>query len=73
MKKEVDSFLQNNGFERNTSLTELGNIITLPFTQKIMGYAQIHPNQSKRIKTTLVCRSAENLILRIGKFGNLRQ
>ena len=41
MKKEVDSFLQNNGFERDTSRTELGNIITLPFTQKIMGYAQM--------------------------------
>lgn len=41
MKKEVDAFLQENGFERDGSRTELGNIITAPAAQEIMGYEQM--------------------------------
>lgn len=33
----IDKFLCENGFERDTSRPELGNIITPPQAQKIMG------------------------------------
>ncbi len=41
MNAEVDSFLSENGFERDTSRFELGNIITPPAAQKILGYCQM--------------------------------
>ena len=50
MNAEVDSFLSENGFERDTSRFELGNIITPPAVQKILGYCQMDyytPIQSK--------------------------
>lgn len=36
MKEEVDAFWKENGFERDASRAELGNIITSPAAQKIM-------------------------------------
>lgn len=41
MKKEMDKFLSENGFERDTSRSELGNIITSPLAQEILGYEQM--------------------------------
>jgi len=41
MNAEVDNFLRENGFERDTSRFGLGNIITSPLAQKIMGYEQM--------------------------------
>ena len=41
MNAEVDKFLNENGFERDTSRPELGNIITSPMAQEIMGYEQM--------------------------------
>lgn len=41
MNAEVEKFLSENGFERDTSRPELGNIITSPQAQKIMGYEQM--------------------------------
>lgn len=41
MEKEIDAFLKENGFERDPSRLELGNIITPPLAQKIMGYNQM--------------------------------
>lgn len=41
MNAEMDKFLSGNGFERDTSRTELGNIITSPLAKKIMGYEQM--------------------------------
>lgn len=41
MNMEVDRFLSQNGFERDTSRAELGNIITSPLAQEIMGYEQM--------------------------------
>lgn len=41
MNAEVDAFLSQNGFERDTSRSELGNVITSPLAQKIMGYEQM--------------------------------
>lgn len=41
MKQEVDSFLSQNGLERDDTRQELGNIITSPMTQKILGYEQM--------------------------------
>lgn len=41
MNTEIDKFLSENGFERDTSRSELGNIITSPKAQKIMGYEQM--------------------------------
>ncbi len=41
MKAEVDRFLQENGFERDLSRPELGNIITSPLAKEIMGYEQM--------------------------------
>ena len=41
MKAEVDKFLSENGFERDTSRYDLGNIITSPLAQEIMGYEQM--------------------------------
>lgn len=41
MRNEVDAFLRANGLERDTSRPELGNIITSPMAQEIMGYEQM--------------------------------
>ncbi len=41
MKKDVDIFLDTNGFERDLSRKELGNVITSPAARKIMGYNQM--------------------------------
>lgn len=41
MNAEVDKFLSQNGFERDTSRSELGNVITSPLAQEIMGYEQM--------------------------------
>ena len=41
MKTEMDKFLSENGFERDLSRSELGNIITSPLAQEIMGYEQM--------------------------------
>ena len=41
MNTEVEKFLSENGLERDTSRSELGNVITSPLTQKILGYEQM--------------------------------
>lgn len=41
MNAEVDRFVCANGFERDTSRPELGNIITSPCAREIMGYEQM--------------------------------
>ena len=41
MKAEVDNFLRENGFERDASHRDLGNIITSPLAREIMGYEQM--------------------------------
>ncbi len=41
MNTEIDKFLSQNGFERDASRQELGNIITSPLANKIMGYEQM--------------------------------
>lgn len=41
MNAAIDKFICENGFERDVSRPELGNIITSPQAQKIMGYEQM--------------------------------
>ena len=41
MNTEIEKFLSENGFERDISRSELGNIITSPLAKKIMGYEQM--------------------------------
>ncbi len=41
MDTEIDQFLNENGLKRDTSRSELGNIITSPLAKKIMGYEQM--------------------------------
>lgn len=41
MNAEVDKFLGENGFERDFSRQELGNVITPPSAREIMGYDQM--------------------------------
>lgn len=41
MNAEVDAFISANGFERDASRPELGNIITPPLAREIMGYEQM--------------------------------
>lgn len=41
MNAEVDKFLDENDFERDTLRAELGNIITSQTAQEIMGYEQM--------------------------------
>ena len=41
MNAEVDAFLSKHGFERDPSRPELGNIITSPLAQEIMGFEQM--------------------------------
>ncbi len=38
---EIDKFLSENGFVRDTSRSELGNIITSSLAKEIMGYEQM--------------------------------
>lgn len=42
MDAEIDKFLSENGFERDISRSELGNIITSPLAKEIMGYEQMN-------------------------------
>ena len=42
MNAELDKFLGEIGFERDTSRLELGNVITSPLAQQIMGYEQMN-------------------------------
>ena len=41
MDTEIDKFLSENGFERDTLRSELGNVITSSLAKKIMGYEQM--------------------------------
>ena len=41
MNIEIDKFLSENGFERDISRLELGNIITSPLAKEVMGYDQM--------------------------------
>lgn len=41
MDTEMDQFLNENGFERDASRWELGNVITSPLAKEIMGYGQM--------------------------------
>lgn len=41
MNAEVNKFLSENGFERDDLRPQLGNIITSPLAQEIMGYEQM--------------------------------
>lgn len=41
MNTEVNKFLSENGFKRDTLRLELGNVITSQAAQEIMGYAQM--------------------------------
>lgn len=41
LKKDVDEFINANGFERDTTRFDLGNIITSPLAKEIMGYEQM--------------------------------
>lgn len=41
MNAQIETFLGENGFERDASRSELGNIITSPLAKEIMGYEQM--------------------------------
>lgn len=41
MDREVDIFLEKNGFVRDDSRFKMGNIITSSLTQSILGYEQM--------------------------------
>ena len=41
MYAETDRFLSKSGFERDTSRSELGNVITSPSVREILGYEQM--------------------------------
>ena len=41
MDTDIDQFLSGNGFDRDASRPELGNIITSPLAKKIMRYEQM--------------------------------
>lgn len=42
MNTEVDRFLRENGFERDKTRPQLGNVITSPAAQAAMGYEQMN-------------------------------
>ncbi len=51
MDTELDKFLSENGFERDTTRSELGNVITSPLAREIMGFTQMDyytPIKSKK-------------------------
>ncbi len=51
MNAEVDKFLGENGLERDSSRLELGNVITPPSAQEIIGYNQMdyyYPVKAKK-------------------------
>lgn len=51
MNAEIDKFLGENGFERDASRPELGNIITSPIAKEILGYEQMdyyYPIKAKK-------------------------
>ena len=55
MKKEIDEFLCKNGFERDKSRYELGNIITSPLARKTLGHEQMDyyfPIKEKKLRIT---------------------
>ncbi len=41
MDKQVDEFLEKNGFERDESRFKMGNIITPPLASDVLGYNQM--------------------------------
>ena len=41
MNAEVDRFLEANGFERDRTRPDLGNIITAPAVREVLGYEQM--------------------------------
>lgn len=41
MRIEVDNFLSENGFERDATRSDLGDIITTPLIKEILGYDQM--------------------------------
>ena len=53
MNTEVDRVLNENGFERDQSRPELGNIITPPSASEIMGYDQMDYYMPVRRKMSL--------------------
>ena len=51
MDKELHAFLQDNGFEQDTSRPRMGNVITPPQAQEVLGYEQMDyfmPIRAKR-------------------------
>ena len=42
MNLELDAFLRENGFQRDISRSDLGNIITSPTAKAILGYEQMN-------------------------------
>lgn len=41
MKDDVDKFLSDNGFERDADRFEMGNVITSPLAEEILGFNQM--------------------------------
>ena len=52
MNMEVDRFLRENGFERDKTRPQLGNVITSPAAQAAMGYEQMNYYFPIKIKNT---------------------
>ena len=42
MNAEIDAFLMENGFERDKTRPDLGNVITSPRVKETMGYEQMN-------------------------------
>ena len=41
MNREVNAFLEENGWERDPSRSEMGHVLTSPAAQAVMGYSQM--------------------------------
>ena len=41
MNREVNAFLEENGWERDPGRSEMGNVLTSPAAQAVMGYSQM--------------------------------
>lgn len=41
MRVQVDKFLDENGFERDLTRCDMGNVITSPLTHEVLGYDQM--------------------------------
>lgn len=52
MNTEVDRFLRENGFERDETRPQLGNVITPPAAHEAMGYEQMNYYFPIKIKNT---------------------